>query len=195
MPNSIFGTKPNQVPRNADLGPLAYQRVEDLQLGLKLLASVTPTVAATVDFLTLFSSSYDNYLITIDGIRPSALDLISVRMANAGSVDAGSNYITFAIDGASSSNTFDTKFGPTLQTDPAFASISGELKVMNVNEAAPVKYLSIHGVTATSTPTYLTVAKGGIYKGGVVTGFRLYWQNGANFTAVGKIRVYGYSNS
>jgi hypothetical protein len=34
MSNSIFGTGPNQVPRNSDLGPLAYLRPEDLELGV-----------------------------------------------------------------------------------------------------------------------------------------------------------------
>jgi len=50
-------------------------------------------------------------------------------------------------------------------------------------------------VQSDAVPTYGTRISTDAYIGGAVSGFRLYWNGGANFAAQGKVRVYGYQNS
>ena len=165
--------------------------------GCTLLATITPTAAAAVDALTVFSSDFDNYLVIGAGILPSAADYLVVRCANAGTVDAGTVY---------SRNT-------GFPTAVAFTSTSMQVSDNNITVLAAGRGLnfSFHFVNANSTSglksihgqelhqsgvtpqAYPQIFWGGYSAANAVSGLRFLWNNGANFAAAGKIRIYGYN--
>lgn len=161
--------------------------------GLVLLATFTPTAAANVDFLTTFTSSYNNYLILGEGIKPSADDFVAIRFANAGTVDAGSKYYSPTHGGAAGAGSQAT-LSPTVYATGKGLGFSVE--VFNANDATNAKTGSISATSQNAATTFESRIAGIGYDGAnAISGFRLYWSGGANFTAVGKVRVYGYSNS
>ena len=163
---------------------------------LNLLATMTPTVAANVDFLNTFSSTYDCYLINCTGITPTSYTSSPgplIRVAVGGTVDTTSSYNGFFIINsfAVSSlqlNTTSTNYGP----------YSFQLFIQNANETTNNKYMTLqlqYSPNGTANdPTGSSYV--GVYRGtSAISGLRFYWSNGTNFTATGKIRIYGYSNS
>lgn len=162
---------------------------------LTLLATLTPTAAATLDALTTFTSSYDNYLIIGQGLLPSANDSIMMRFAAAGAADTGSNYYDSSVGGS------DSVAGATMTlTGSVFSTGKGcsfTLRVFNANDAVNAKQvLSEHVRQSDGTPTWLAGQNLGSYiAANAITGIRFYWAGGNNFQATGKIRIYGYNNS
>lgn len=165
--------------------------------GLSLVATLTPTVAANIDFLTTFSATYDNYIIVGDGITVGTNDFINIRLAAAGTADAGSNYY-FTL--AASSTAF-TASATSIQVGPAFTSAgkggSFTFEIKNVNDATNLKTVHARTVGQTAaTPGYTSIYSDGVYiAANAVTGFRLFLNAGSNFAATGKVRVYGYNNT
>jgi hypothetical protein len=162
--------------------------------GLVLIATLTPTAAANVDFLSAFTSTYDNYLIMVDGIGvATGTGNLRIRLANAGVVDTASNYTSNGTTGAASAV---AALAPGVGVISGGKGVSGAFSIINANSASGLK-TEYHSFTAqdTLTPTWsIDVATAG-YFGGAVSGFRLYWAGGQNFTATGKVLVYGYSNT
>lgn len=155
-----------------------YEPISVVPYALTLLATLTPTAAANVDFLTTFSSSYDNYRIMVEGVVPSSADTLSFRFANAGVVDTTSVY-----SGASSGQVSGSTVTATGHSCAAV--------ITNVNDAVNAKLLASqygNGIGAGILQTYYT-------KTATVSGIRFYWTSGSNFTATGKIRIYGYANT
>lgn len=168
----------------------------DILTGLVLLATLTPTAAANVDFLTTFSASYDNYLILGEGLNNgSGTDNISIRLANAGSVDSGSNYSSLTT-APGSSITFDTSALVTGNSLNTVRGLNLQAVIKNVNDASNLKSILSHAVSQDlNTPRVRSYSNNIAYIGGAVSGFRLFWSGGASFAAQGKVRVYGYQNS
>jgi len=166
--------------------------------GLTLLAVLTPTAAANIDFLSIFTSTYDGYLIRGDGITNNSgtNDQLNLRFATAGAVDTGSNY--YEMQSGSSDAASDT-FARLIQNVlGAGQGVNFELKVSNVNDAVRLKSASFEAVTqSTAVPAYNAELGARVaYKGAnTVSGLRFYWNAGANFAATGKVRVYGIANS
>jgi hypothetical protein len=164
--------------------------------GMTLLATITPTAAANVDFLNTFSSAYDCYLITCTGVTPASYTSSPgplIRVATGGVVDTTSLYNGFFQSGGSATssaqlNTNQTNSGP----------YSFQLFVANANTTSNVKYMTMqlqyspNGSANDPTGLFYT----GAYRGtSAISGLRIYWSNGTNFTATGRIRVYGYNNT
>ena len=163
---------------------------------LVLLATLTPTAAANVDFLTTFTSTYDNYLIIGAGLLPSASQRLVMRCAVAGAADASALY-AHAQD-TSSTTTQDTFY--YLQTSNTLLAGTGsnfELTMKNVNSTNSAKSMSSHlEGQSVATPEWTFMDRSGVYNSlSVVTGVRFLWESGATFVAQGKIRIYGYQNS
>lgn len=166
--------------------------------GLVLLATLTPTAAANLDFLTTFSSTYDNYFIVVDGVNPSADDSLLMRFAVSGSVDSSAVYASSAIPssgGATAASS--TAFNISSAVESTGVGMSASIEVLNANDTAKIKTAcSTYAAPAAGTANYYL---GGFWSGYVaanaISGFRLYWNSGANFVATGKVRVYGYSNT
>lgn len=175
-------------------GVLFY--ADGVSAGMSLLATLTPTVAATVDFLTAFTAGYDNYLIVASGLGASADDLLHFRFANAGVVDTGSNYYSGVVNSAiTSATTSGQQIVSTTTTAGLGASFA--MEVLNANDAVNLKIASVRAMSqSAATPAYFPQTTGHAYKGAnAISGIRFFWNGGANFKAGGKIRVYGYANS
>lgn len=164
--------------------------------GLTLLATLTPTVAANVDFLTAFSSTYDAYEIVCEGILPdSGTAQLYLRVATGGSADSGSNYYTRSIDDTSAGSAA-TNYHPV--TNSVLSTGKGccaSVRVTNANDATNMKMIESRSVSQTNATDFFSMGRTSAYTpANTVSGFRLLW-SGANFAATGKIRVYGYSNT
>ena len=165
-------------------------------VGLVLLAVLTPTAAANVDFLTTFSATYDNYLIIGDGILPAADDSLLCRLATAGAADTGANYYPAATDATVTASA--TSVSVSVSTVLAAGKGCGfVIHVMNANDATNLKTLIAQCVRQTAaTPSYTFNVRAAAYvAANSISGIRFYWNGGSNFSAVGKIRVYGIQNS
>ncbi|MES2323284.1 MAG: hypothetical protein V4633_13550 [Pseudomonadota bacterium] len=163
---------------------------------LVLIATLTPTVAANLDFLTTFSSSYDNYLIVCSGITVGTTDSIALRLAVAGVADAGANYYR----NAGSIGTDITARTEIIVSPSILAGGKGgsaEITIKNVNDAVGLKATHSDSMSqSVATPGYANHFGDGVYvPASVASGFRLFLLGGASFAATGKVRVYGYTNS
>lgn len=165
--------------------------------GLTPLATLTPTAAANVDFLSTFTSGYDSYIIIISGVKPAANDTLLLRLATAGSADTGSNYlISNNWQGGATFNTAATSMALAASVLAAGTGLGLTIVVTNANDATNIKTISFYGVAQTgATPDYIAIANQGVYKAAnTVSGGRLYWSGASNFSATGKVRIYGYTN-
>lgn len=162
--------------------------------GLSLLAVLTPTVAANLDFLNVFSSTYDDYLIIIDSLTPSAADTINVRFAVAGVVQTGaSDYRSSTGSTIPSSGSAITAV--TTSTSNTGSGVSGNCTLNNVNDTGRFKH-QIWRMVNNDGSNWRNDAAGSAYnQNSALSGFRLYWNGGANFQAVGNVRVYGYKKA
>jgi hypothetical protein len=162
---------------------------------MTLLATVTPTVAANVDALSTFSSTYDNYLILIDGVKPAADDTLTLRLATGGSVDSGSNYYGSNVETASAVTVATSAITLASSATTAGKGICSAFHILNVNDATNLKVVG--GKTAyqsAATPGFTLWGVNAVYTAAnTVSGLRLYWGSGNNFSAVGKVRIYGYN--
>jgi hypothetical protein len=163
--------------------------------GLVLLATLTPTAATNIDFLSTFTSGYDNYLILATGLTVATLDSISLRLATGGSVDSGSNYYS---QGTAVDTNFTTSATSVLSTGSILAAGKGasiEISIKNANDATNLKAIRVHSLAQLdATPTYYQRYRDAVYTAAnAVSGFRLYLTGGNNFAATGKVYVYGYS--
>lgn len=159
-----------------------------------LLGTATPTAAANLDdFLSIFSSTYDSYLIVAEGLVPNGSQAPLMRFAVAGVVDTGTVYFT-------PGEALTTGAVDALVVGPAFY-VSGqggtcEITVQNVNDTVRMKTGFARCVAETTAGAVRFQSSGIAYSAAnAVSGFRLYWASGANFTAVGKVRVYGIVNT
>jgi len=154
------------------------------------LAVLTPTAVANVDALSVFSATYDNYLVLGTGLKPSAADTLFMRLAVGGVTDTAPNYNS----GSSPVAFMNISVSGVLNTGKG---VNFWANIMNVNDAATIKSVVGRANCQTdATPTYSSGPFASNYTAAsVVTGLRLFWQSGANFAAQGKVRIYGYNNS
>ena len=163
--------------------------------GLKLVATLTPTAAANLDFLSTFSSTYDNYLIIGDGITVASDDFIRMRLANAGAADSGSNYYSTVQAAGTAFSTSATNQQITSTITSAGTGAGFEIRLLNVNDASKMKVMHVLGASqSAATPAFINYYSDGVYNpANTVSGFRLYLNGGSNFGATGKVYVYGCS--
>jgi len=163
--------------------------------GLVLLnpGGTAPTAAATLDFLNSFSSTYDNYRIIGQGLKPNANENLCVRLAVAGVTDAGANYSAGMTNTATTTQTNQATI--TTGTTSAGSGADFILDIVNANATTGIKMLSIHSVTQNAaTPQWVNSDSDTVYfAANAVTGVRFFWAGGNNFTANGLIYIYGYS--
>jgi len=164
-----------------------------------LLATLTPTAAANVDFLTTFSATYDAYLIVGVGLNSNSgtSDSLYMRLAAAGTADGGANYAQVGTTNGAGVTTTATGYALNLTVLAAGKGASFEARVLNANDATNLKTLHSWGTNqSAATPEWISTRFGGGYfAANAVSGFRLFWFSGANFLAQGKVRVYGIVNS
>jgi hypothetical protein len=166
---------------------------------LVLLATLTPTAAANIDFLNVFSGAYDNYLIIGNGVTFGTTDGLSIRLATAGSADTSSNYVNVPNGDSLNSSVVTTSLTVSSGTtiNAAGKGCNFEIEVLNANDSVRFKGLRTKIVWNDSTGTgYIYCTKLMAYiAANAATGIRLIGTNGSNFAATGKICVYGYANT
>lgn len=173
--------------------------IADAPGALVLLATLTPTAAANLDLLNVFSATYDNYLMIGQGVTFGATDGLSLRLAVAGSADTGSNYVNLV--GGDSLNSSATATSLTVSSNTTINSggkgCNFEIEVLNANDTTRFKGLRTKIVWNDSAGTsYIYATKLMAYiAANTVTGVRLFGTGGNSFAATGKIRVYGYTNT
>ena len=161
--------------------------------GLTLIATLTPTAAANVDALTVFSSTYDDYLILMDGVRPASDQDLGLRFANAGVVDSSSVYF-WAQEGGSG-GPYAGAFVTDTSVLASGAGVNAAIQIQNANSSG-LKTLSRDVYVQIGASSYRCYKVNGfVYTGAAVSGVRLYGASGANFAAQGTIRIYGYSKT
>lgn len=168
--------------------------------GYVLLADIQPTSSVSVDLLTVCDSTYDNYLVVGTKIAPAGAvnTFLSVRFANVGAVDAAANYWNVGMSGGvtSSSTLVTAGYVGAIWATTASTFANFELKLRNANDAAGIKTAACEMIAANPATINTFFNTGGnIYKGGIVSGLRFFWNDGSNFAASGHIRVYGMRNS
>lgn len=161
-----------------------------------LLAQVAPSAAVNVDFLSTFSSTYDNYLIELVNIAPATNAVLQARLAIAGAASSLSSYSSTA-PGATTTGFVDhaNVSVSALNGGAGVGGLSSVIHVLNVNGAASKHMVSNAVFDNTATDNEFRVLGTRFNTALAVTGIRFYWDTGANFMAQGHVRVYGYSNT
>lgn len=166
---------------------------------LLVAGPLTPSAAANVDFLNVFTSQFDEYLVQINGVQVAATSTkLMLQFAVGGAVDAGAaNYQYGQLD--------DTTLGTASASGILISGagyvgnpVTATVRLSGINSAlANVKALnSLSICTNTSGSAPLVQGFVGAHRpAGAASGFRLYWASGASFTATGTIKVYGVLNS
>jgi hypothetical protein len=157
---------------------------------------LTPTVAASVDFLNTFSATYDNYLILGTGLIPSSLDQLSFQFANAGTADSGSKYYQLYAPNGNSTTlyTFGYICGDNIYTSGR--GLNFVANICNANSTTSDKSYTVNNTVQDNATRRAFYSEATVYSSAnAISGMHLFWAGAANFTAVGKIRIYGYSNS
>lgn len=162
--------------------------------GMTLIATLTPTAAVNLDFLTTFSATYDSYLVIGEGIKPFATDTLLARLATSGAADSGSNYVSTG-GGGSTSAAFSSITGNVVSSG---RGCNFKLWIINANDSANLKSLLADYISQSSA---IPAFQGGpqnpvaYIAANTVSGLRLFWNAGNTFQATGKVRVYGIANS
>jgi hypothetical protein len=118
---------------------------------LTYIASVTASSSGTVDFLTSFSSTYDDYVVRCNNIVAGTdSSVLYCRVALSGSADATSSAYVYAMFGlseaagdenAASTGQTNFRFGISGLGNASGESGSGEIWLMGVNNTALNKHV------------------------------------------------------
>lgn len=163
-----------------------------------LVASATlSSPAVFLDFLNVFTSAYDKYVIELENYAPDVTgNNLSLRLATGGAPYASASYIGPAYAGGTSSVTpISILLGNGANTVLNVGQAGMTIEVRNAN-GANRKNVTVRGSYVAASSTLVAVA--GEWDLGVVaplTGFRLYWTATANFQAGTIVRVFGVKNT
>ena len=161
-------------------------------LGEIILASA----AASIDFLNIFSSAYDRYMITGEDVRVvSSSGGVRLRFATAGSVDSTVNAY-----GASTMGTALALSSTSLYLGDTNSSANGgtffEFVVHDVNSTTNTnKRTRMVGMGATTLGAQFHGAYYRVAGAAALSGFSIINDTGANFATGAKIRVYGFKKT
>jgi hypothetical protein len=162
-----------------------------------LLAALTPTAAANVDFLSTFSSTYDDYLVLVKNVTPASNAQLQLRVAVAGVVQTG------ATDYRYGGNTVNTSAAQVLLNGATTVSASSAGSGQTVN----IDFRSVNDTGRAKHALYQTIIDDAVnwraessafaytVAANAISGFRLMWSGGVNFQAVGKVCVFGIAKS
>jgi hypothetical protein len=163
---------------------------------LILLDQKTVTAAATIDFLNVFTSAYDKYVIELTNYQSGTTAQPCLQAAVGGVVQSGANYTQLlsmsatASSASSSSVLLSGSAHSNLQAHPGLT-----IEVNNVNGAGTMKTIGVRGLFVNSTSNYEGVAGTAAFNmTNTLSGFRLLWTGGGQFTKA-TVRVYGIKNS
>jgi hypothetical protein len=183
---------------NGDAVMVHFQRAGDkgdtgtAVSGLVLLGStVASSAVSSINYLNIFSSAYDKYIIDFQKLASSTgtNDVLAIQLAKAGAVDGATIYSFIGANGLTTEGSLTT----ALQVNSA-TILTGKLEVLDVN-GNYYKPMDLKGIafSGTSSSVLQSVDYMGLYQAtNVVTGFRVFFVNGQ---ITGTVRVYGVKNS
>lgn len=163
-----------------------------------LLTQMTISAAVNnIDFLNIFTSAYDKYVIELEAIAPNIADQLYMRFAESGTLMTDARYYS---NGSSSAST-----GAALTTNIQAYSIvtasgvNGTIEILNPRLTNGVSLRSyLVRCTYYGGSVYTVSHGGGSYSSGGaaagLSGFRLYWLTSSAF-GNGTVRVYGIKNT
>lgn len=163
--------------------------------GMDLIAWAPITAAAAnIDYLTLFTSTYDKYVIELAGVMTTASGNVVLTLAKAGASD-GANIYNCSINLQAVSTTAGVTLTNSGTTSTAAAGgLTATIEVRNANDAVHGKGISARGMYYSSSPAWSAFNIEAAYQSAnTVTGFRLACV--ASTFASGTVRVYGIKNS
>jgi hypothetical protein len=177
-----------------------FQTVAGGSSGMAFLTKQTIPAAASMDFLTLFSSSYDDYLIIISGITTASSANLRLRLAVAGSAVTGGYNRAYTIwDTTGSTNSPSYESGQTSFTlNNAVGSgtaIFSQIWVRGVNSSLGVKTMVSDTWLDGSSGATVIRNFGRQTTTSVVTGFQLSASTGNLSSSNGTVTVWGFKNS
>lgn len=162
---------------------------------IRLAEALVSTPVANIDFLNIFTSAYDSYVIVVEGIYASAADVFGLQLATAGAAGAGGYMIGTTNDTTlTSTNLFALNTSTTSATGTS--GLNAEIHLTNANGAG-TKYKSLFatGSYVDNLGNHRGIIKNGHSTiSGPASGFRLLWNGGANSVG-GTVRVYGIKNT
>jgi len=162
-------------------------------------ATITDPVAY-FDYLTVFSSPlHDTYAVEISGLCSSINSYLSIRLASGGSLMTEANYGLSAMSTAGVTVNYNSAWQVLSNANNVLQSnsyLSGEFTFRDttstlLNQVRGFAYQYTY-FSGSSTAANLTCGGVGLMRNsrGTISGFRLYPDAGATFTA-GTIRIYG----
>lgn len=156
-----------------------------------LLATLTPTAAANLDALSVFTSTYDNYVIIGNDVRTDTnAAYLCMRLANAGAADATTAYgmgDTTAIT-QSFFNLVNNQWGGA----PGANFIA---RISNANSTGLKSITTEYSAACSATPTYTNNVQRGFYTRALAASGVRFFFTGGNFQAAGSIRIFGIKNT
>jgi len=177
-------------------GDKGDQGVAGNSSNLILVGSYTvSTAVAAINFLSLFTSTYDKYIIEIQGMTASAAATLRMRMAQAGVSQANSVYIhQYSSSAGISTGNTSFQLTPANVATAANSALSCSIEVRNVNAASPSSITANGGAMSDTGSTFYPMDTYGLYAGSAAcSGFTLFMSSG-NITA-GIVRVFGVKNT
>ena len=180
------------IDRNGDKG--------EVPLGgaLVCLAAAAVSNVASINYLNLFTSEYDRYLIDFTEFQPTVLNaILQMRLAVGNVAYAGANYSSSPNPNSGPSGGTASAWALCGQLSHVAASPGVLVDIANTNSAnSPVRakldsLTTLAAATDAQNPQVLAgflTAK----TNSVITGFQIYTSTG-NISA-GKLRVYGFRN-
>lgn len=168
--------------------------------GLVLLGSLTASNSASLDFTSLITSLYDNYLIQLQAIKPVSSGTLNLRVSsnNGSSWLTGSSDYQYAIQHVNFAafSGIATSVGSSAilicgsPVDAAQSGADGEILIYN-----PLATIPTHAVVKsvgrmTDTNTYLLSGHAQYTPSTAIDAVQLYFDSGN--IASGTIRLYGY---
>lgn len=167
--------------------------VEQTPTALTLVATLTPTAVAAIDFLNTFNATYDDYVVICEGISNNTAgvtgDVLLLRVAIAGVIDTSGNY--FAAPANTAVGASATQYATQARVNST-NKLNIKIEFYGVNQADQ------HGIFFDSSTPFLanggqpnSISLRGGHNGLAISGFRLYWSGGSNFAVTGTIKIYG----
>lgn len=171
-----------------------------------LLANLTPAAAAAnIDALNVFTATYDNYLILLQGIQTADATgnpTVRMRYAVSGAADETTKYTAggygAVLAGQNFSNTSINIFLTTGTLDATGPGLNAAITIQNTN--ATNSSFKTAFITMFCNPNGATTFNFGSGAAGyngtsALSGVRFFLSTGANFAARGNVRIYGILNT
>jgi len=174
-------------------------RVGDVASGGSLFQAAVPLVisapASSVDYLSFFTTAFDEYIIKVQGLKLSAAAQPMFQLAVAGGVISSSVYSpVYAGPSALASNPTGSTLLSTTPGLGASSAANYTIHVSNINDTSSGKSIFVNGsFTTGSSQSYVICGVSNFDNLNRVTGFRIS-APGANIVG-GTIRLFGIRNA